>query len=57
MYTYLVKETKVVLDNALTFMAYGRDAGGQLKRGAVAPSLEWTVQSRENARKKRKSTV
>ena len=54
-YTFLVKETKVVLDNALTFMAYGRDDGGQLKRGALAPKLEWTVQSHMNARKKRKS--
>jgi lipopolysaccharide transport system ATP-binding protein len=56
-YTMLVKETKVVLDNALTFMAYGRDDGGQLKRGAVAPRLEWTVQSHMNARKKHKSLV
>jgi lipopolysaccharide transport system ATP-binding protein len=56
-YTFLVKETKVVLDNALTFMAYGRDDGGQLKRGAIAPRLEWTVQSHMNARKKRKSLV
>jgi hypothetical protein len=54
-YTVLVKETKVVLDNALTFMAYGRDEGGQMKRGALAPLLEWTVQSHMNARKKRKS--
>jgi hypothetical protein len=38
-------------------MAYGRDAGGQLKRGAVAPILEWTVQSRAHDRKKRKSAV
>jgi lipopolysaccharide transport system ATP-binding protein len=52
-YTHLVKETKVVLDNALTFMAYGRDASGLVKRGAVAPSLEWTV----HARKRRKSAV
>ena len=56
-YTLLVKETKVVLDNALTFMAYGRDDGGQLKRGALAPRLDWTVQSHMNARKKHKSLV
>jgi hypothetical protein len=56
-YTILGKETKVVLDNALTFMAYGHDAGAQLKRGALAPRLEWTVQSHVNARKKRKSVV
>jgi lipopolysaccharide transport system ATP-binding protein len=54
-YTMLVKETKVVLDNALTFMAYGRGDGGQLKRGGLAPRLEWTVQSHVNDRKKRKS--
>ena len=47
----------MVLYNALTFMAYGRDDGGQLKRGAVAPLLEWTVQSHMNARKKHKSLV
>jgi len=56
-YTVLVKEQKVVLDSALTFMAYGRDAGGQLKRGAIAPRLEWTVQTHISARKKRKSVV
>ena len=53
----LLKETKVVLDNALTFMAYGRETGAQLKRGALAPRLEWTTQSHVNARKKRKSVV
>ena len=56
-YTMLVKETKVVLDNALTFMAYGHDTSGRLKRGAIAPLLEWTVQRHVNARKKRKSVV
>lgn len=56
-YTILGKETKVVLDNALMFMAYGRDPGSQLKRGALAPRLQWTVQSHVNARKKRKSAV
>jgi lipopolysaccharide transport system ATP-binding protein len=56
-YTVLVKETKVVLDNALTFMAYGREVGTQLKRGAVAPRLEWTTESHVSARKKRKSVV
>jgi hypothetical protein len=52
-----VKETKVVLDNALTFMAYGHDTSGHLKRGALAPLLEWTVERHVNARKKRKSVV
>ncbi len=56
-YTMLVKETKVVLDNALTFMAYGHDTSGRLKRGALAPLLEWTVERHVNARKKRKSVV
>ena len=41
-YTVLGKETKVVLDNALTFMAYGHETGAQLKRGALAPRLDWT---------------
>ena len=53
----LGKETKVVLDNALTFMAYGHEAGAQLKRGAIAPRLDWTAQSHVSARKKRKSVV
>lgn len=56
-YTILGKETKIVLDNALTFMAYGRDAGTQLKRGAIAPRLEWTVHSHVSARKKPKSVA
>jgi hypothetical protein len=56
-YTILVKETKVVLDNALTFMAYEHDSSGRLKRGVTAPLLEWTVQRHVNARKKRKSAV
>jgi ABC-type glutathione transport system ATPase component len=42
-YTMLGKETKVVLDNALTFMAYGGDPNAKLKRGVIAPSLQWTV--------------
>ena len=56
-YTSLVKETKIVLNNALTFMAYGHESGDQLRRGAVAPQLEWTVQLHERVRKKRKSVV
>ena len=58
-YTNLSKDTKVVLDNALTFMAYGREPGAQLKRGVVAPILEWDVEGHVNARnrKKRKSVV
>jgi len=56
-YTVLVKETKVVLDNAITFMAYGQEAGAQLKRGVVAPSLDWTAQHHSDVRKRRKSVV
>jgi hypothetical protein len=56
-YTVLNKETKVVLDNALTFMAYGHEPGTQLKRGVVAPRLDWTVQSPVRTRRKRKSVV
>ena len=56
-YTNLTKQTKVVLDNALTFMAYGREPGAQLKRGAIAPRLDWDVQSHTNARKRRTSVV
>ena len=52
-YTVLGKETKVVLDNALTFMAYGGETGAKLKRGVVAPRLDWTVRPR----KKRESLV
>jgi lipopolysaccharide transport system ATP-binding protein len=50
-YTMFVKETKVVLDNALTFMAFGHDEAGQLKRGAVAPRLEWVGQDPIKMRK------
>jgi lipopolysaccharide transport system ATP-binding protein len=56
-YTALGKETKIVLDNALTFLAYGHETGGQLKHGALAPRLEWTVQSHRHAGKQPKSAV
>ena len=56
-YTFSVKESKVVLDNALTFMAYGHESGGQLKRGAMAPQLEWTSQVHQKVREQRKSVV
>jgi ABC-type Fe3+/spermidine/putrescine transport system ATPase subunit len=45
-YTVLGKEQKVVLDNALTFMAYGGDTTTNLKRGVLAPQLQWTVRNR-----------
>jgi lipopolysaccharide transport system ATP-binding protein len=58
--TFHVKEAKVVLPNALTFMAYAGEqsaspAGG--KSGVIAPRLEWRVQTHANARKQRKSVV
>lgn len=56
-YTILGKESKVVLDNALTFIAYGHEADAQLKRGAIAPRLEWTVRRFKSARRKGKSVV
>jgi lipopolysaccharide transport system ATP-binding protein len=56
-YTVLGKETKVVLDNALTFLAYGGETGAQLKHGALAPRLDWTVQSHRHVGKQRKSAV
>ena len=43
-YTVLGKETKVVLDNALNFMAYGRETEAKVKRGVVAPRLDWTAE-------------
>jgi ABC-type glutathione transport system ATPase component len=45
-YTILGKDMKVVLENALTFMAYSNEASTQLKRGVVAPRLQWTVRNR-----------
>ena len=56
-YTTLGKEMKVVLDNALTFMAYGDQGALHLKRGLIAPRLDWSMQSHTNARRKRKSAV
>jgi lipopolysaccharide transport system ATP-binding protein len=56
-YTVLGKEMKVVLDNALTFLAYGGETGAQLKHGALAPRLDWTVQSHRHVGKQRKSAV
>ena len=56
-YTFLVKETKVVLNNALTFMAYGDESGDRLRRGVVAPQLEWTAQLHQRASKKPKPVV
>lgn len=56
-YTFLGKETKVVLDNALTFMAYGPGDAARIKKGVVAPRLDWTAQVPVRLRKRRKSVV
>lgn len=56
-YTFLGKETKLVLDNALTFMAYGRESDTKVKRGVVAPRLEWTAEVPVRVRKRPKSVV
>jgi hypothetical protein len=40
--THHVKETKVVLENALTFMVYGGEEAGDYKSGVIAPRLEWS---------------
>ena len=53
-YTVLGKETKLVLDNALTFMAYGPESAATVKRGVVAPRLEWTAQDPVKVRKEKK---
>jgi lipopolysaccharide transport system ATP-binding protein len=55
--TFLVKESKVVLPNALTFIAYGDEQTGQQKTGrsgVIAPRLSWDVKAHENARKKQR---
>jgi lipopolysaccharide transport system ATP-binding protein len=59
-YTTLdAKEIKVVLDNALTFMAYGDEKSvfkSGVRSGVMAPRLDWAVESHANARQ-RKSAV
>jgi lipopolysaccharide transport system ATP-binding protein len=55
--TRLGKESKVVLPNALTFMAYadrhGEEFKSSVRSGVIAPRLDWNVQSHMNARKRR----
>ena len=53
-YTFLGKETKMVLDNALTFMAYGPEDAAKVKRGVVAPKLDWTAEDPVKVRKEKK---
>ena len=40
--THLGKETKLVLENALTFMVYGSEEAGDYKSGVIAPRLDWS---------------
>jgi lipopolysaccharide transport system ATP-binding protein len=53
-YTALGKETKMVLDNALTFMAYGPEDAAKVKRGVIAPKLDWIAQDPVKVRKEKK---
>jgi len=41
-HTVHAKETKIVLENALTFMVYGAEESGDYKAGVIAPQLEWS---------------
>lgn len=54
----LEKESKVVVDNALTFLAYGDQQGAefrsQARPGLIAPRLDWNVHA---PKQKRKSVV
>ena len=56
-HTRLGKEMRIVLPNALTFMAYGGERTGDPKSGLIAPQLDWNMQSHVSARKKRRSLV
>jgi lipopolysaccharide transport system ATP-binding protein len=56
-HTRLGKEMKVVLPNALTFMAYGGERATKFKSGLIAPQLDWNVQRHVSAREKRPSVV
>jgi len=67
--THHVKDSKVVLDNALTFLAYSTSSGGPSgppeqpsgtprpgRSGVVAPRLDWRVQAHEpHGRRERKT--
>jgi lipopolysaccharide transport system ATP-binding protein len=58
-HTRLDKESKVVLDNALTFIAYGQQhhTGVKGRSGLIAPQLDWHVESHLNARRKKSKSV
>jgi ABC-type molybdate transport system ATPase subunit len=55
-YTRWEKESKIVLENALTFMAYGEHHAEQFKSnvrgGVIAPVLDWRVHAHVSARKR-----
>jgi lipopolysaccharide transport system ATP-binding protein len=58
--TFHVKESKVVLPNALTFMAYAEEDPSVPKgarSGVLAPRLDWQVQAHLSARKKKQRTT
>ncbi len=56
-YTRWEKESKIVLANALTFMAYGEQHGAEFKSrvrsGVIAPQLEWHVRTHANDGKRK----
>ena len=56
-YTRWEKESKIVLTNALTFMAYAPQHGAELKSsvrsGVIAPQRDWQVRTHENLRKRK----
>ena len=58
-YTRWEKESKIVLTNALTFMAYGEPEAARFKSGArsgvIAPSLDWRVRVHEGVAKRKKT--
>jgi lipopolysaccharide transport system ATP-binding protein len=58
--TFQVKESKIVLRDALTFLAYSDEQAGQQRSagpGVIAPRLEWQARAHENVRKKQRKTV
>lgn len=59
--THHVKDSKVILPHALTFMAYAGDQDTQQqgggRSGVIAPQLEWRAHAHENARRKQRKTL
>ena len=60
-YTRWEKESKIVLTNALTFMAYAEPHEAQFKSsvrsGVIAPRLDWQVRVHESVAKRKKTRV